>query len=298
MIDKSYNHPVLRAYQVEKIKAAISEHRYNESLHYADKTNVSVITQKDPNVKPFYHPLVLDEYNIILDGRGYTRPGRNGDSAKILNQTEYDFNVSRAQLELAWLGDGRFGLTNIAGIPANFYAKWISETIARVYNLDPENQMRLSLIAAWYFYCQFRPSEEFDESDHPRLISFISRATSISVVRINEIIKELYYIEDIGQFLRVAERHMNAEALRGITPRAVYTMISSNWRGAHASEVAMLATSYPPTFFAMIIAANKDKSYRKTPIQSIMERTKKNIDVDQWTKSVKATMVAVREDWT
>lgn len=299
MIRTSYSHPVLQAYRIDKIKKAIAEHMFNENDNMVPNTNVTIITQKDPNLPSFYHPINRGQYSVVIDGRSFTRPGKDDDDYKVTNQSEMDFNVLRAQLELAWQNDGRFAMVNNSSIPAGFYVKWISEAITRVYNLDPENQMRVSIIAGLYFFCQFRPKEEWDEQSPAKALSFIARATRVTAQTISDIMGDRWlYVEDMHGFVSFLKGAVNGEVLNDLQPRSLYTILSSNWRGAHANEIAILAISYPPAFYAMIVSAYNDRSYKNTPLQQLIDRTKKTVDTKSWTFSVKSMLVAIREDWS
>ena len=293
MLNTSYSHPVMRAHRIDKIRSNINAHIYNEELHYVEDARVVGIVANDNSVKSFYHPVLLND-EVVIDMRTYTKKDASTGGIRITNESEYKFSVMRAELELAWQGDGLYGMYNHAGIPANFYAKWVSEGLTRGYSLDPENQMRTAIVSAAYFFCQFKEEDEWDEDSYPKALSFISRSTGTPAATVQDVLPEFKLINDIDMFAELLRDTVKGDALVKLEARSLYTLLSGNWRGAHANEVAMLGVSFPPAFYSMVIAANDDRSYRNTPLQKIIDRTKKSVDTKTWTLAIRSMLVAAR----
>lgn len=292
MIKSSYTHNILRLYSTDKIRSAIISN-ISEGLSTDEGSGVYLITKQHTDVQPFFHPILInghdDRLAVVVDVRPFTTVDRDG-TIKIKNTTEYDFAITRAKLELIWNSDCRTNLISISDITSNIYSKWIAEALARNFSLDPENQMRCNIIAGFYAWCQYRDGQldEYDDHAKAKAVAYVSKVTALTPINVKDHLEGIEFINDTVEFVDTLKSVLNNDPLEELNVRTFYTIVANNWRGAHANEVASLAVDYPPTLHAMVIAAGKDRTYRNTPIQMILDRNKRRMDPTNLERQVKA----------
>ena len=292
MINKSYEHPLLRVYSASDLTTELVAHSITENTPNAKDTKVRMVIVKDNDLRPFYHPVILKGNDVFIDARTYTKVDRDG-GYKVTNETEFDLATMRAELELIWQGDGRYALNNLKTVPGQYYVKWFAQAYTFLYNLSPANYMKVSIASGLYFFCQFLTPEEWDDDTVNKAVSFISRVTGAPATMVAEYVDFIKYIPSATFFVELLRNLVSDGTFDKLDTRVHYNIISNGWRGVHGKEVGMLASDYPPAFMASVVAAATDRSFRNTPLQVTIDMTKKSIDSDEFVNGLKSTILTL-----
>ncbi|MFM7011073.1 MAG: hypothetical protein ACKO0Z_17425, partial [Betaproteobacteria bacterium] len=167
-------------------------------------------------VKYFYHPLMLTKLSptygprIAIDVRGFGKWDSASGSFYIRNMIEYKMMVMRACMNYFWLTRKPTVFRDMTTLPIKLFASMIGETVKRTYSLDLGEQLRISVLAAYFYLGLFTTSKEFSDAEKHKVISQIIAATSAPVQLIEELIDDLPIIDDILAFCEVCKRRVGS----------------------------------------------------------------------------------------
>lgn len=291
MLKNSYQHPLLSAMDPDRIRKSVQVAILDqETIPYE---GVVQITTAASDVPEFAHPLSLPGGGVAIDVRTVTKLDKEG---RLITRSaeEYEFQLLRARLEVAWVDEERqVGFTTLSQIAGRFYSAYIAEVISRMYTLRADRQSVTHIVAAYYHWCQYRPIIEDMEEHEASHLKYIRIVTGLPVEFIKPVLQEIYSIHKASinstyEFLQLLEQlTLMQGTLPGLDKRTLNQTIMYNWRGGHANEIVMLSLDYPPCFIAMLLAANQWRAYKSTPLESLIKRNRK-VDLDQYAKTVKS----------
>lgn len=245
---------------------------------------------------PFRHPfLVVDSGNrdratAIVDGRGFTRAGRDGDVTPS-NKSEYLFNVGRAFLTAIAVNDSPTVLLNFSEVPAQAFARWLTDRINGQLHVELEDQLVIRACAAWFYVCQFFDEESFTKDEQNRCVARAARACGMDLRQWETIMGKdaLPWTGTIDLFCALVKNQTD-ESIRvdGLDRRFVTEVTIGSWRGAQAREIVAVGLEHPPTWIAMIQMCVAESSYyKKMPLGETVERIlKRRSDKDDFLLAV------------
>ena len=131
-------------------------------------------------------------------------------------------------------------------------------------NLDPSSQIKVSIIAGYFYLTLFR-DEEIDHNDRIKLASQVSRATrNLDTEQCLEVIEDLPEMKNVHEFIETMVEVVDSSRMKKFNAGLLYSIIGGGWFGANAREVMAVAVEHPPTFIALVHAAINDRSYRRS----------------------------------
>lgn len=256
-------------------------------------------------VPAFAHPLLFDEENsfpeIACDMRAFGHYDRITDKFIIRNEVDYRFALARTQLSLIWAEEGYSLLRNVGDFPMAIYARWISERLARAYNLDPKEQLQLCILAAIFYYSLFQDKLEINKgNDEIKLIKKISMAFSecnsndVSNV-LQQVNKNSPHRKDgtadtdimgIEHFCELAKTVVGIR-FENLNAGVLFGLLKSSWFGAANSlEIVCSALEHPPTWLAMLGAAISERTFKKSGIAMVVDRYNRGGVDEQFVRSL------------
>lgn len=293
MLASTYDHRVLRLMGVDKIRKEVQTAFLNDEIYRdAEYPGIIFITSKCSDVPVFSHPIKVHD-SIAIDVRTITKLDTD-ERLIVRSQDEFQFLLLRAKLELVWTNEEKQpNFTTVAAVPSKFFSSYIADTLTRMHTLGPDKASVVHVVAAVYFWCQFRPHIE-DLSEHEAtLLKYVKNATGLPHEYILPILSDMFSVQSYGittleTFIELLNNLPSLEnSLHGLTVRTLNTTTMYAWRGGHSNETVSLSLEYPPCFIAMLVAANGYRAFKHTPLEQLISRHRK-VDVDAYARSVKA----------
>lgn len=284
-----------RNHNIEKIRHAILwqwSQRSETFRPYKPKNDndkaVYLIKLIDPvpsDIPQFTHPVVMDlgfdpkrpdiKDCVILDTRNFTRMSQTGDVI-VSSALDYDTLMLRGLLQYLWVRLSPMDFLGLGDIHITIYARWVSEAITRRLALPPDVQMRVTVLATYFYIRQFykvlEADGQIDEEEHSKIAGIISRCTSINVDDVLNVTSSLGHGEDIHWFARQLAEKGNSPRLEHFNPGLLVELTSGSWFGFDFREICAVALEHPPTFMALLAQAANERGYHNTVISKLAKQ--------------------------
>jgi hypothetical protein len=280
MFSEPYQTSLLRGYPVKKLTDQLEVHFIHEnlkpvSLHMRDGSTDEelngAVYEIDPGTKdidPLLAPLMIETRQgkkVVIDSRATKRERRDGPPV-ISAPADHRFALREAVLTYLWAVEGPEHFSQLGILPIRVYARWLSEGITRRLALDPLDQLRISIMAAFYYMSSFRDMSG-EDSDTVKLgfANLISRALSVSVEEVLKRIMPVGQLTDLNSLITAIKDADGASVrMESLNVGLVYTVMGSCWYGAHAKNIVARSMEYPPTFLTMLMTAFSDRTYHSS----------------------------------
>ncbi len=228
------------------------------------------------NVKPFINPVKFDygdDTFIIIDMRTSTRWDRNTAKPVISNRALFRRDMVRVLLESMWVGDGPQEILNLGHFQVQIFATWVSELFARRFALDAEQQVRISILAAFYYLCLFTDDKE---ADLRRFVPIISKVTTTGTAFVIDTLRDIDHIQDLEALLDTIKTSLDTDRLEGVGIDVMITMLSGSWFGPNNAILVGIALEYPPMWNTLLYLSLTDQSVRANGIAKIALRKQRD----------------------
>ena len=228
------------------------------------------------NVKPFINPVKFDygdDTYIIIDMRTSTRWDRTTAKPVISNRALFRRDMVRVLLESMWVGDGPQEILNLGHFQVQIFATWVSELFARRFALDAEQQVRISILAAFYYLCLFTDDKE---ADLRRFVPIISKVTTTGAAFVIDTLRDIDHIQDLEALLDTIKTSLDTDRLEGVGIDVMITMLSGSWFGPNNAILVGIALEYPPMWNTLLYLSLTDQSVRANGIAKIALRKQRD----------------------
>lgn len=273
--------------------------RHDEAKDFKSKqsstldSRVYLVDDNEPGIKPFAHPIVMEidnhgtsEKRIIADVRAASRIDKNTGALK--GSADLDYLRLRCRImDLVWIDDNSADLLNMGDFQIKVFSRLLSENISRRMNLQFDVQMRMQVIAAYYYICMFYDEVLTDETSKMKIAKRIGRSIQLTVPNVLLVLDEIEPMYTIGQFTETLRSKGQSIRLEKLTPGLIYNMLGGIWYGSNAVEQVAVALEHPPTFVSMLHLAMIDRGYRKTILGQIVLRYTKDDLAKTFTSNLK-----------
>ena len=229
-------------------------------------------------IPPFAHPIEFESVDkktyLAIDIRPFANLRKSINvEFSIRNRSEYSLAGSRALLQQAW-NEGHYDeLRNISPMVSAVFARWVPESVARQFGLDPLVQLKLSVITAFYFFCLFEPDTLAPRKDRSRFITQVARAANTSFETVEEILDGVNHIGTLKEYCNTVKEANLSVRLERFEPAVVLQLVSGSWFGNQSRELVGVALEHPPTFLALLHAAITDRGFYKTRLSELVNRS-------------------------
>lgn len=267
----------------------VTERLIGGDLHRVGETNVYLVTDKHPAIKPFAHPIIVkhDHENVIIsDVRHAARYNRK--DGELAGGDEYRYVLLRSQLmENGWINHNERDLLNVGDFQLKVFSTLLSENIGRRMNLDLVTQTNLRVIVAYYYLCLFYDEMPNSEDDRLKYYKRISRSTGILVQNVMDILKDVEPMYSTISLIDTIKENLDSVRFKNLNTGLLYNMLGGIWYGSNANENVAIALEHPPTFVAMLYQVTTNRNYRNSILGTIVHRIAKEEVAKQFVMNVK-----------
>jgi len=222
----------------------------------------------------------------VVDGRAYMRWNHRDDSYRLTAENDYSFQASRLALSQVAEQEGDRPFRRLGDLPVKTFVRWITLAVAQRFNLPLEDQIRVSVIVAYYYFTQLNDTREQVEEERHRLANMVSRIVGAPVPTVLEAIDPVGALTDPKALTQAIADHSGNVRLANLKFTDLYMVLASSWIGVNSRENVGVALEHIPTFIAMVYMALGDRSYRKTVITRRAESSGRLNDQKQFVTQV------------
>jgi len=281
MFKTPYETTVARHSAMNSITSSLAVAFSNQELGYAGISgNVLVLTglkNSAVRVPPFTHPVVFEDAyknkQIAIDARSCVAVRNNGGEViNPRNLPEFALLAYRAVTQKCWMAGNYNDIKNISPIIGGIYSRWISETITRQFQLAPDVQLKLAILSAFFYICQFIPKDAFDPKEDLKHAAQVARYTGVSVDFAKNSLEGIGHIEDLKEFSDLVRSLKLSVRLDKFDHAIMLTILTNYWLSNRDREMVAVALEYPPTFVTLVYQAIAERGYQKTRLADLILR--------------------------
>jgi hypothetical protein len=280
MFNSPYGTTPCKDYKIDAIVDAVMAERIDGAL-VTLRDRMELVGPASANVPVFTQPLTVFEFGdrkdkpqIVIDARSLLRLTRGGDQPfTVSNFSEMELQESRAALQLFWQNpsNNKTDLLRAGDLPAITFVNWISRSVAGKLGLDPEQQMVLAIVTAYYYSCLFYQFDEFDDNTKLRIANSIARWTRIPADKVLEVTDELGYLANVREYIGAVRKCVVTTRIEHFELGFLYAMLGGSWFGSGSSrETVCISLEHPPTFIALVLASLNSRSYRNATLAKVV----------------------------
>lgn len=245
-------------------------------------TILTPFSSPEQAVPVFHHPMAVTIPNLgstperrflVGDARSFMTKDRSNE-VYVSNVMEFEFLQARVGLGALWLNQGPQALRFISPLPQAIFASWVAENITRRFALDMGQQMRLQILAALFYQCQFAREEDFSDAAINRMAVPLAKVAKAPVDEAVSLLSQAGHITGLEDFVNKARMCLDNPRLESFNVGVLATIISGTWFGFGGKEIACAALEHPPTFMAMIYIALEQRGFKNAALANIVERYK------------------------
>lgn len=258
---------------------------FSTTTDHKDLTmRTAVVLEGTPGIGIFAHPIVIEMlgsniFKAMVDARDVTKLDYNGEM-KVSSQPEFNLIRGRVILQSKWSMGYIAGLESLPyhSFPMAIFADWISDSLARRFNLDLEAAVQVKALAAFMYLSMHQRKKEFQDYELVEIVTKIGHVTNVPVNMVNEVISEPIYFDDINDFCEAVATRIPRSRLADLNPVVLYSIIKGSWFGKNSAELAAVAVEHPPTFDALVYAAASVSSFQRTILGGLVKQELRNRD--------------------
>jgi hypothetical protein len=287
MFTEPYNTSLLKHYPVEKLTHQLETNFIQDALRAVELVsregeqpldalyevlpgNSSVDLMEAPKLFETRHGT-----KIAIDSRANVRVDREGKVVPVA-PSDYKFAKREAILTYLWATQGTVSFSQLGVLPIRVYARWVSGALVHRLALDPLEEMRINILAAFFYLCNFS-TEPLSEGQQLGVSSLIARALLYPVDKVVPVISAAGHIEDLKDLIQKIKTSEGASPrLESASVALLYTLLNGSWFGARKSNIVGSALEYPPTFLTMLLSAYTDRSYHSSRFADLAIRADKH----------------------
>lgn len=254
----------------------------------------------DTNLIPvFNHPLTFTNPSTkqpvtVIDVRAWSNqilPKDPEAPVNVPSNGPVGVLVKVACLQTIWLRGDRTLFTEFSDLPTKVYATWVGEEIGRRLVLDAVVQLDVSILAGWFYSCQFYPEGSVSEEDQYAKAMRVARVTGSRPDRVLELVTEAGYISDPADFVATLVKLLPNPRVQNLDLQLLYAVIVGSWFGSPAArEQAAIALEYPPMFIALLQTAASERGFQKTKLGDLALRFDRNNALKNFLQSFQGLM--------
>lgn len=278
IFSSSYNTTVTDGFKVKKLTEKLEDAKAMGALTYiGDRMCVQSVQGGTPvsdSIDQFHHPLFVgtaDSGVSVFDARPYGNVDKMQGNFHIRNAPEYDLLAMRAKLDYIWNTKPVDKILTVHELPMKLYAAWISETIGHKYTLDAEEQLRLAVLAGWYYLGLFTNETKPDEQTRQRMVGTIARVVNAKADEVFDITDKFDILPNMHEFCKATYPVTGSVRLKEFNFGVMLTLFGGTWFGSDRAELCGVAFEHPPTWISMIYACFVSRTFKNTRIERLAQ---------------------------
>lgn len=234
-----------------------------------------------------FFQLQTKESPLLLDARQFMRWNDRDATYRLVGENDFRLQVIRVALTGALIEKGSTPFDNMGNLPIRVFAKWIGNALTQRLGLDIATNIRIQMIVGLYYSLLLmegpRRLEKDDIVDHGR---YVSGALGFGFTETMEVIEPIESLESLDELCAALRERSGSVRLTDLKFIDLFTIIASSWVGVNARENIGVALEHIPTFIAILYMALTDRSYRRTRMTDLIERTGNRRDRDDFQRKV------------
>lgn len=285
MIKTPYSAFVTQHYRMDKIYRAIEPIFIKGELSLFTEVPegqdaIYLVTSRNEDVPVFAHPIHVpisvrnDEVITVIDARPFTRVDKDDPSQYIITQNmDLHMSVLRVLLGRSYDEFDKFKELYIAGDVSMWaYTRWLTSQLSARLALDPDNEIKLSMIIALHYANMHGVVIGESESDLARVATRISRIISVSTERVIAVVQSLPEMGDLPSLSEVIRTTLDTTRVEKVSSSMILNVAigSAGWRGVQAKEIVGIALEHAPTWHAMMLNAIDHATYKRSAIAELV----------------------------
>jgi hypothetical protein len=238
-------------------------------------------------VHPFhlYDGVRKQEY-CVLDMRPYGQMDTRQGTFKYRDKAGARLLIIRGLLEVHANNNGLGYLRDLSILPAAAFSRIISQNISFRYNLDPGQQIIISIVSAYYYYCLFAQGNMDDEDFHVQCTQKISRACNIDATTVNQQIRDMGVIQDLSGLVSQIKTSTGSVQLEHFDTAALLQIITGLWFGAYSREIVGVGLEHAPTWVALCYASVDDATFSRSRLADTVQKCDKSGEGERLTRGL------------
>jgi hypothetical protein len=230
------------------------------------------------HIPSFDHPFALTEQEsgphnartiMVGDLRRFGRYDPHQQTFVIKVRNDYGFQETRTVLNQIWVDNAPSTLANCSPLPMKLFGLWISDAIGRRYALEPQEKLRLQILASVFYAGLFY--DIHDHWDKNRIAAQVKRAINIDSKYIYEVLEYVKTpITGILEFCAMTQEIVDTVRLKDLNHGILYAVLKNTWYGVNNDATVAVALEHPPTWLAMLYVAITDRSYQKSQVTDMI----------------------------
>jgi hypothetical protein len=165
------------------------------------------------------------------------------------------------------------------------FSFWLSDCIARRYNLDPGDQLTLNILCHFYYQSLFIEETVFDEMIKQKFAVSTSNDLKVETKTVYTVFDKIGTIKNIVDFCQAVKDTTNNVRLNDFSAAMLYTITGTSWFGMNSKEMMAVAVEHPPTWINLIYAATTEKSFKNSQLAKTVDRFNRGGAGEQFTKA-------------
>lgn len=266
----------VRSLEMAMMSLAIEPIRFTPS-EYDDTISINSVQGGSSSldvIRYFNHPIIImdkkatqkESFNVFIDVRNFGRFDPKTGAFLVRNPVEYKLMVMRGIMNHFWLTRKKQIFRDMTYLPMKLFAGAISETIRKTYQLDPGVQLKIAIIAAYFYFGLFTDMPELSEMDKQRAINQIIQATSAPSILVEEMLDDLKIIDNLVEFCEIIKQKVGSIRLNDFNHGILFSAVSNIWNGTNAREIIPIAFEHPPTWLMVIYSCIAEATYSRSAL--------------------------------
>lgn len=258
----------------------------------------------EKDIPNFIHPLTVEDVHhkkyLVSDIRSFIRLDANVEGQYIVRNAS-EFNLAKARLVMnkVWLTTGPQALSGMGMLPQNCFAAWISEGISHRFMLDPADQLRLAIIAHFYYQSLFYEEERIDGDLRNQFIANCVRSAGrVPVVLVMQTVEKIDKLESIQDFCETVKTILENPRLEQFNSGLLISILKSSWYGSNAADVLAVSLEHPPSWVSLIYIALSERTFRNANLTRLAERFAKGSIGDYYKRAFVSLAQNVTEEYS
>ena len=298
ILTSAYATTVGRVYKTDTITKGIAEAVASKYLSKSPNGVTPIEnTQNVPaEIPTFTHPLYIDKTpydGLYVDVRNFMRFDKMMGTSTISSPVDHNFQMLRAHLEARLRSDGPAYFRLLMSLPMSAYSGLLTQAIAKVYHLEPEDQYVLSILTAHYFLSQLTDEVHLDSLQLNKNILLITRATRATAEKVYEVLTGVDYISSLAEYVTVVKSKLGPR-VANLEVRTLLTMLSSSFWINNGPEVVGVGLEHMPTFYAMIWTVINEGSHKRSRLAEVVNTCPAKSGKDSFATQLSLFMKSVK----
>ena len=278
MFLSAYETSAAKSYNIDPIIDELKDLHLEGQLHPLDTQRVLAVTEQNPQIKPFPHPIVTSvdfggrdkKLQIYVDLRPYAKMRRDTGELKGGPELEY-IKTLVAILDRLWIDGNARDLMLTGDLPARAYTNMLADNLGKRLQLDASITDVIRIVSAMFYYRLFHDYDEISQTNPSEYIKRIVRFSSVNVDDVSNVIEQIETPKDLAGMIQGIYEYTNSYRLEKLNVAGVYRLLGGIWFGPNATEQTAVALEHPPTWTAMVASALEHRGYQKTVLAKLLK---------------------------